>query len=61
MGMLDSSFGIFCEGLSSNGHLQVLDLRNNQITHDGAAELGMALKRNLKLKAVGMYTPWKSI
>ena len=54
MGMLDSSFGIFCEGLASNGKLQMLDLRNNQISHSGAAELSMALKRNLKLKGLGI-------
>ena len=53
MGMLDTSFGMFCEGLAVNATLQVLDIRNNQITHDGASELAGALKRNRALKSLG--------
>ena len=53
MGMLDTSFGMFCEGLATNATLQVLDLRNNQITHDGAGELASALKRNTTLRSLG--------
>ncbi len=53
LGMLDTSFGVFCEGLGANGTLQVLDLRNNQISHDGAAELAMALKRNSTVRSLG--------
>ena len=53
LGMLDTSLGVFCEGLGSNTALQVLDLRNNQITHDGATELAAALKRNTTLRSLG--------
>ena len=53
MGMIDSSFGAFCEGLSSNTKLQVLDLRNNQISHDGASDLAAALRRNTTLRVLG--------
>ena len=53
MGMLDTAFGVFCEGLATNNSLQSLDLRNNQISHDGAAEFGGALRRNATLKSLG--------
>ena len=53
MGMVDTSFGLFCEGLGSNTRLQVLDLRNNQVNHDGATDLGAALKRNSVLRILG--------
>ena len=53
LGMIDSAFGAFCEGLSSNTKLQVLDLRNNQISHDGASDLAAALRRNTSLRVVG--------
>ena len=53
MGMLDPAFGVFCDGLASNTSLQVLDLRNNQITHEGAVEIGAALKQNSTLRAIG--------
>ena len=53
VGMLDTSFSVFCEGLGGNSTLQVLDLRNNQINHDGATELAAALKRNGSLRALG--------
>ena len=55
LGMLDNSFALFCEGLGSNNTLQALDLRNNQVNHDGAVELAAALKRNSTIKALGMY------
>lgn len=51
--MLETPFGVFCEGLGSNSHLQLLDVRNNQITHTGAQELAAALKRNTSLRALG--------
>lgn len=50
-GMLDNSFAMFCDGVGSNDALQALDLRNNQISHDGAVELAAALKRNHTLRA----------
>lgn len=51
--MLDNSFAMFCDGVGSNDALQALDLRNNQISHDGAVELAAALKRNHTLRALG--------
>ena len=36
-----------------NNCLQALDLRNNQISHDSAAELCRALKQNHTIKALG--------
>ncbi|KAK3089984.1 hypothetical protein FSP39_008219 [Pinctada imbricata] len=59
IGMLDNSFALFCEGLGSNDSLQALDLRNNQISHDGAAELASALKRNSTLRALDLR--WNSV
>lgn len=53
MGLLDVSFGIFCEGLGANVGLQVLDLRSNQINHNEASNLANALKTNTNLKALG--------
>lgn len=54
LGMLETPFGVFCEGLGSNSHLQLLDVRNNQITHTGAQELAAALKRNTSLRALDL-------
>lgn len=54
VGLIESAFSVFCEGLSGNSSLQVLDLRNNQISHQGAGELANALKRNSTLKCLGM-------
>ncbi|KAI0212767.1 Leucine-rich repeat-containing protein 45 [Lamellibrachia satsuma] len=59
VGMLDTSFGMFCEGLATNATLQVLDLRNNQITHDGAGELASALKRNTTLRSLDLR--WNNV
>ena len=53
VGLMDNAFAVLCEGLGSNSCLQILDLRNNQISHQGAAELAAALKRNPHLKALG--------
>ena len=53
LGMLDQAFSVFCEGLGANLTLQHLDLRNNQINHDGAAELAGALRRNTTLRVLG--------
>lgn len=55
LGMWDEAFSIFCEGLGSNGCLTKLDLRNNQINHQGAAELSLALKRNNSLQEIGEF------
>lgn len=51
--MLDDSFMVFCEGVGSSSSLVQLDLRNNQISHHGAAELSTALKRNATLCSLG--------
>ena len=53
--MLDNAFTIFCEGVAANNSLQALDLRNNQISHDAAAELCRALKQNCTIKALGIH------
>ncbi|XP_048026884.1 leucine-rich repeat-containing protein 45 [Megalobrama amblycephala] len=50
LGMWEEGFAVFCEGLASNTSLTQLDLRNNQINHQGAAELCVALKRNSTLQ-----------
>lgn len=54
MGMLDTSFAVFCDGVGSNTSLRALDLRNNQISHDSVIELSAALKRNVHLKALDL-------
>lgn len=54
MGMLENSFAVICEGIGSNRSLQALDLRNNQISHDGAADVAVNLKRNSVLKSLGI-------
>ena len=53
LGMWDEAFSLFCEGLSANGTVTQLDLRNDQITHQGASELGMVLRRNSALEVLG--------
>lgn len=53
LGMWEEGFSIFCEGLASNTSLTQLDLRNNQMNHQGAAELCVALKRNSTLQELG--------
>lgn len=55
LGMLDNAFTIFSEGVAANKNLQALDLRNNQIGHDSAAELCRALKQNSSIKALGIF------
>ncbi|XP_072522832.1 leucine-rich repeat-containing protein 45 [Salminus brasiliensis] len=59
LGMWEEGFSIFCEGLASNGCLGQLDLRNNQINHQGAAELALALKRNSVLQELDLR--WNNI
>ncbi|XP_056286255.1 leucine-rich repeat-containing protein 45 isoform X1 [Pseudoliparis swirei] len=59
LGVWDEAFSLFCEGLSSNGALMHLDLRNNQINHHGAAELALALKRNTAVQALDLR--WNNI
>lgn len=59
LGILDNSFAAFCDGLAANSTLKALDLRNNQINHEGAEELASALKRNTSLRAMDMR--WNNI
>lgn len=59
LGMLDNAFTIFCEGVAANNCLQALDLRNNQISHDSAAELCRALKQNHTIKALDLR--WNNV
>nr|XP_033817436.1 leucine-rich repeat-containing protein 45 [Geotrypetes seraphini]XP_033817438.1 leucine-rich repeat-containing protein 45 [Geotrypetes seraphini] len=59
LGMWEDSFSVFCDGLGSNHFLQHLDLRNNQINHQGAGELAMALKCNSSLQ--GLDLRWNNI
>ncbi|XP_031417523.1 leucine-rich repeat-containing protein 45 [Clupea harengus] len=59
LGMWDEAFSIFCEGLATNCNLAQLDLRNNQINHQGAADLAMVLKRNSVLQELDLR--WNNI
>lgn len=59
LGMWDEAFSILCEGLASNTCLTQLDLRNNQINHQGAAELSLALKRNSTVQELDLR--WNNI
>lgn len=54
LGMWEEGFAVFCEGLASSTSLTQLDLRNNQINHQGAAELCVALKRNSNLQELDL-------
>lgn len=53
LGTWEDAFATFCRALASNGSLQQLDLRNNQISHKGAEELALALKSNASLQQLG--------
>lgn len=59
LGLWDSGMRAICEGLAINQVLLFLDLRNNQITHEGANHLAVALKRNHCLR--GMDLRWNNI
>ncbi|MCI4384022.1 hypothetical protein PGIGA_G00033440 [Pangasianodon gigas] len=59
LGMWEEGFSVFCEGLASNSSLIQLDLRNNQINHQGAAEIALALKRNSVLRELDLR--WNNI
>lgn len=59
LGMLDNAFTIFCEGVAANSTLQALDLRNNQISHDSAAELCRALKQNSSIRSLDLR--WNNV
>ncbi|NWU98400.1 LRC45 protein, partial [Upupa epops] len=59
LGMWEEGFSFFCHGLGANSVLQQLDLRNNQISHQGARELAMALRQNTSLQELDLR--WNNI
>ncbi|XP_028826567.1 leucine-rich repeat-containing protein 45 isoform X2 [Denticeps clupeoides] len=59
LGIWDEAFSLFCEGLASNCCLVQLDLRNNQINHQGATELAVVLRRNSTLQELDVR--WNNI
>lgn len=59
LGLWDNGMRAVCEGLALNQVLLFLDLRNNQITHEGATQLAMAMKRNQCLR--GLDLRWNNI
>ena len=59
VGVWESSFALFCEGLAANSSLVHLDLRNNQIDHTGAHELAIALRSNSTLSTLDLR--WNNI
>ena len=59
LGMWDSGMSALAEGLALNHTLKYLDLRNNQISHEGAVELANAVKRNKTLKIFDLR--WNNI
>ena len=61
LGTWEDAFATFCRALAGNGVLRQLDLRNNQISHQGAEELALALKSNTSLQQLGEppgQPPW---
>ncbi|XP_072098241.1 leucine-rich repeat-containing protein 45 [Mobula birostris] len=59
LGMWEEGFCIFCEGVRANKHLKHLDLRNNQVNHQDADELALALKHNETLEELDLR--WNNI
>ncbi|NWR75949.1 LRC45 protein, partial [Centropus unirufus] len=59
LGVWEEGFALFCQGLGANNVLQRLDLRNNQINHQGAVELAMALRQNTSLQELDLR--WNNI
>ncbi|XP_059587866.1 leucine-rich repeat-containing protein 45 isoform X2 [Alligator mississippiensis] len=59
LGVWEEGFSLFCQGLSANRSLQRLDLRNNQINHEGAGELAAALKGNSSLQELDLR--WNNV
>lgn len=53
LGTWEDAFATFCRALAGNGVLRQLDLRNNQISHQGAEALALALKSNTSLQQLG--------
>ncbi|XP_053939574.1 leucine-rich repeat-containing protein 45 isoform X2 [Cuculus canorus] len=59
LGVWEESFSLFCQGLGANSVLQRLDLRSNQISHQGAGELALALEQNSSLQELDLR--WNNI
>lgn len=59
LGLYDVGMSAIAEGLAANKSLQVLDLSNNQICHNGGRLLCLALKRNKTLRSLDMR--WNNI
>lgn len=59
LGVWEESFSLFCDGLASNNTLTKLDLRNNQINHQGASELALALRHNSTLEELDLR--WNNV
>ncbi|XP_037013797.2 leucine-rich repeat-containing protein 45 isoform X2 [Artibeus jamaicensis] len=59
LGTWEDAFATFCRALAGNGILRQLDLRNNQISHQGAEELALALKSNTSLQQLDLR--WNNI
>ncbi|NWI87696.1 LRC45 protein, partial [Pitta sordida] len=59
LGMWEEGFSFFCQGLGANNVLQRLDLRNNQINHQGAGELAVALTQNASLQELDLR--WNNV
>jgi len=59
VGMWDTGLTAVAEGLALNQTLRVLDLSNNQISHQGGEEIAHALKRNKQLRVLDMR--WNNI
>ncbi|XP_033124583.1 leucine-rich repeat-containing protein 45-like [Anneissia japonica] len=54
LGLDGNAFAMFADGLTINNCLEVLDLRNNQMSHDSAGELAMVLQKNSTLKVLDL-------
>ena len=59
LGMWDSGMTAISEGLALNESLRVLDLSNNQISHESGQELAASLKRNKTLSVLDMR--WNNV
>ena len=53
VGLDQDCFAGLCAGLASNKGLQVMDLRNNQLTHQAVILLASALQVNQTLRHLG--------
>ncbi|XP_066094174.1 leucine-rich repeat-containing protein 45 isoform X1 [Saccopteryx bilineata] len=59
LGTWEDAFATFCRALVGNDALRQLDLRNNQISHQGTEELALALKSNTGLQQLDLR--WNNI